>query len=93
MGSREFIDTIRKVLKQDSFAHAAKALSAKIRSHKRTPVQQAAGEQAADATQCQLMQAPEMTGPRQFAPFHSYVHAYMELTEIWYLFKKQLPGA
>lgn len=42
-GGPAFTEALLKVLTQESYSQAAKALSAKIRAHKRTPVQQAGG--------------------------------------------------
>lgn len=44
-GSTTFYDALLKVLTEERYTRAAQALSVKIRAHKRTPVQQAAGEQ------------------------------------------------
>ena len=43
VGSPAFSQALLKVLTQESYSQAAKALSAKIKAHKRTPVQQAGG--------------------------------------------------
>ena len=43
-GNHEMLDGITRVLTDGNYTLAAKALSAKIRSHRRTPVQQAGGE-------------------------------------------------
>ena len=43
IGTPEFSQSMLKVLTQESYSQAAKSLSAKIRAHKRTPVQQAGG--------------------------------------------------
>ena len=43
-GSTAFHDALLKVLTEERYMRAAQALSVKIRAHKRTPVQQAAGE-------------------------------------------------
>lgn len=43
IGSPGFSQALMKVLTEDSYSQAARALSRKIRAHKRTPVQQAGG--------------------------------------------------
>ena len=43
-GNDEMLKGITRVLTDGNYTLAAKALSAKIRSHRRTPVQQAGGE-------------------------------------------------
>ena len=43
IGSPEFSQALLKVLTEDRYSQAARALSRKLRAHKRTPVQQAGG--------------------------------------------------
>ena len=50
--NHEMLDGITRVLTDGNFTLAAKALSAKIRSHRRTPVQQAGGERPSHHTCC-----------------------------------------
>ena len=51
-GNHEMLDGITRVLTDGNYTLAAKALSAKIRSHRRTPVQQAGGERPSHHTWC-----------------------------------------
>ena len=50
VGSPAFSQALLKVLTQESYSQAAKALSVKIRAHKRTPVEQAGGKGAFSAS-------------------------------------------
>jgi hypothetical protein len=50
-GSTAFYDALLKVLTEARYTRAAQELSVKVRAHKRTPVQQAAGERRSECLQ------------------------------------------